>query len=421
MKRVIVLLNILLASAGLCLIACSDNSIAGGTVTETTNGFVALSCGTPVSGATVLLVDPSLRNLMERSPVIDSTTTGDDGSFTLNVRVADSLNLQIYYQNNATIVPNSNVAPDDTIKLSETGSYEGILRNESGHPLRLHLLGTAYSSTVGPDGSFNFGSIASGTHTVIASFAYADTTVFALGTVFQIQSAQQLYDTTLFVDPLVVPLDKFDAGFGRPTLGHIVDDIVWYTYSDSVSRRYDRETEQWIICQSSPMLGGNTSVSATKIDDGNAGGLLTTSVVLGDAIQYPYAGLGIVLAANYSSLEMDLSSMTAFSFEAQGTGVLRVRFESNMLEDVGGNRHYTYLLELEDSWQTVQITPESLQLLPYDAGIAHDYPWSVTSSSINRIEFEFLHEENTIGDTLHFECDNMVFHGVRLEEFVEIR
>ena len=401
-------------SVSLLTLNCSDNTVAGGI--ETTNGGVAMINGHPAEGATVRLVMPTFEGVIQNSLVVDSAITGDDGSFILNREIDGNYNLQIEHEQGAVVVRGFRAVHNQIIDLYEQGQLSGRVNSDLAGPVRLNLWGSAYSAIADENGSFDFGPVAPGVYKMVAVVPLStDPTATTLSpkSVLDIGSAENIHDTIDVSDPLT-------EGLPYHSLGHFVDDIVWYTFSDSISRRYDPHSAQWIIDETAPRLEGNSSIQVSSLPDITSGGPLGAIAVLGDEYDYPYAGLGTSLAYDYSGLLMNLSSMTHFTFNARGNGVLRIRFGSDLLEENNGGGQYTYQFVLTDDWQQIEITPDSLELTPFDEDLAAQYPWSEAAATTNRIEFEFSISNNAVGDTLILECDNMVFHGVRLEELIEI-
>ncbi|MDG5813968.1 hypothetical protein QA601_02675 [Chitinispirillales bacterium ANBcel5] len=204
------------------------------------------------------------------------------------------------------------------------------------------------------------------------------------------------------------------------SLDYFVDDMVRYTFSDSLTRGYDRSFGRWVIYGSSPQMGGNSAITVSQVPNSTTGGTLDVTAVLGESFQYPFEGIGTLPASKNSGVIMNLSSMSSFTFDARGQGTLRMRFGSDLLDEADEQRQYSYTFGLTEDWQQIEVTPEMLQLFTYDADAEAQFPWADASKRINRIEFEFSYFHNSIGDTLCFESESMIFHGVRFEEMVEL-
>ena len=417
MMKLFILLTIFATS--LLTLSCSDNTIAGGI--ETTNGGVAMVNGHPAEGATVRLVKPTFEGVLQNSVVIDSVITKDDGSFVLKREIDGNYNLQIEHEQGAVVVRGFRAAHNQIIDLFEQGHLSGRVNSDLAGPVRLNLWGSAYSATADEEGRFDFGPVAPGTYKMVAvvplSTDPASKTLIS-ESVFTIASAESIEDTLLISDSLTDGISYF-------SLGYFTDDIVWYTFSDSLTRVYNRHSGQWEFDENSAQLGGNSSITVLQVPDISSGGLLSLSAVLRDEYAYPYAGLGTLPALGGRVLSLDLSSMTSFTLNVRGQGVVRIKLGSAILDESNGQgsvqRQYSYTFRLTEEWQQIEITPESLQLTPFDEDLAEQYPWSETAAVTNRIEFEFSVSNNAVGDTLILECDSMVFHGVRLEELIGIR
>lgn len=400
------------------VLRCQSGEDVAGATSETTNGGVALVGGRPAEGASVKLIRADMSVLDSAGPaIVDSTAVDSLGVFRFDA-ISAGHNLQIDHPYGAALIATDNMASGDTIRLLQQGRYAGMALQGAASAHSAYLWGTAYHCAPDSNGRFDFGAIAPGTYPVLFQTS-GSPSGYAFNTILRIGENEAKYDSSANADPDRLPLDRFDAGFGLTALGYFVDDIVWYYFTDSLTRYYDDATGQWAFQHVAPGERGNSILVPSVIPDGNVGSLLSVTAVLGDGIAYPYAGLGVLLAEAGHNQRMDLSAMSAFSLRARGQGTVRIRFESAVLDSIDRGRQYTYLYTLTDSWRSLSIHPDSLALVPYDAAIAASVPWSAAATAIDRIEFEFVSSDNTIGDTLSFDFDDLVFESVRLEDIID--
>ncbi len=390
------------------------NSLAGAT-SETTNGIVAMAEGKPAAGAKIRIVSPDFWE--NENAVIDSVVADTNGVFNLDSVVLADNYIQIDHADGAVILRDGVPEKGDTIALPIPGKYSGVIQENAFAVENLAIVGTAYRANVNEFGAFDFGTVAPGVYSVLVKVGRGDTAHYALNTALSIGPEDQVIDASVNTDPSIVPLDRFDASFGLTTLGYLVDDIVWYYYSDSVSRRYDRRTDSWV---SADLVhgewAGSSYISVERVPGKTFGGKLRAESVLDSTARYPYAGVGVLFAADGEVVPMDLSKMSHLSMVVSGKGLVEVRLESTLLDSAGVNRHYSDKIWLTETEQRVRISTDGLRMEPFDSTAAAQFPWERASRSINRIEFEFSFRNNPKGEYLWMNCDDISFEGIRIEE-----
>lgn len=393
---------------------CSGGDVAGGTGTETTNGGVAVVAGAPAGGALVRLIDTEgwiSKTARGESVVLDSTITDSNGRFHFDNPRAEHYNVQIDHPQGALFVADCHLN-GDTLRLAQHAVYAGVLTPTSGLLARALLGGSAYRATPATNGVVRFGAVAPGTYPIVALQGTSATAALIFGGARIVGQSGEQYGDTLSADTAVVPLDGFSTGFGMSELGYLLGGTWWYYYSDSLSRNFNPNTRQWDFAQINP-YGGNTVINPELISGANGNTMLSATVVLGNAVAYPVGGIGISLG-RAGGEAVNLSSMTAFSFRARGTGTLRLRLESLALDSIDTHKQYTTTIALPDSWTQFRIIPSMLAIDFPDTVLEETVPWITAGRAIKRIEFEFLFTSNTVGDTLVLQLDNLAFEGVSL-------
>ncbi|MBD3322085.1 MAG: hypothetical protein GF350_13385 [Chitinivibrionales bacterium] len=404
-------------------LGCGSQPTAGGTGTETVNTYAFLSTGEPARGATVRVIDAegwldSTRS--GSSPVIESTVVGDDGRFSMDPRTRAGIeNLQIDYPGEALLLRHvhRDRLSGDTIRLDVPASYGGTLSSGTAPISRLLLAGSAYQADVDASGAFSFPAVAAQAY---AALIVTNTTSPGLVTGGSVNLApgENVTDTGLNVSPARLLVDNFEGGVGPSALGLIRPVLSWYAYSDSFDLTWDWDTRSWEWSKSikgAPY--GHSDMTITAIPDDRGGTAAEFVALLDSAYSYPYAGIGIPLASLKSG-GVDLSSMSAFSLRAAGSGTIRIRLETQLLRNINNSdSHFTYSLALDSTWRKYTIPIDSFTIQPA-LSQPGQYTWQDVARNVEFIEFHFSHVNNPGADTLQLRIDDVYLENVTLDSLL---
>lgn len=367
---------------------CSDT--AGGTGTETTNGFVALSDGSPASGAVVRLRKSqdwygALKS--SESTLWDSTTCDANGFFDFGTLHDFSYTLEIIHGDEGQIVVDNHA---DSVVLASYCSFSGDVPTGV---TAVYLGGSDYDAAV-ENGRYSFEKVAPGYYPV---FVKKDDAI-QLATTVEVTAA-----TSELSIPTVKGLifDNFTVGFETSPLNYLATQLYWYTFSDSSSFRFYKG--EWELKQLSEHKG-NTAIFP-EISEGT----MKLHVELGDKWDYPFAGIGAALLKDQTGL--NLSSLDTIFLRARGAGIFRVSLESNLL-DSASLSDYGALCTLSTAWKEFQIPVEDLHLRVRDSLFEKAQPWSTVSKQIDRIECSYQSLENSVNKALEIELDYLIWGGV---------
>lgn len=376
----------------LLFLSCSDQ--AGGTGTETTNGFVALSDGSPAAGAIVRVRKSSQwyeAISKGESTLLDSVVCNEQGFYDFGILYDESHIYEVTHGDESTLEA---LQIKDTLHLKQSVTLSGTVPTGVTTVL---LGGTDYTATVVQD-SFHFTSLPRGYFPLF----YQEPTGVSLASGIWIDQEDELFTP---VDHSGLLLNDFVAGFDRSPMDYVTNILYWYTYSDSCSRTY--KDGLWEI-KSLSEHGGSSSVALSSDKES-----MILDVTLGDKWDYPFGGVGAVLLKNGNGY--NLEKMDTLKFRARGSGVFRMALESKILDTVS-DTHYGTLCTLTTDWKEYLVPVDELHIYNKDSVHSITHPWSSVAKEINRLECGFLHVQNKVEQELHLELDWIVFGGLKIED-----
>lgn len=347
------------------------------------------SLNRPVVHASVKIIpsDAWFENVFSGSDVVaDSAVTDTSGVIRFDSLAAENYNLQVDHPSGGALVRDFHGTDSEsvnTITIRKYGSISGSISSTSGTPARIRLAGTAYSASVGSDGTYTLPTIPEGVCYPIIMAADSQWTCAHTVTVISSEASvsnEEVSFTTLLID-------DFEDSAGTAKMGRFVNNYYLYAMHadiDSASAAYRIVT------------GG--------IDAGNA--LLGTLIT-----RHAWALVGFSLGVKPDGdSTWDFSPATGCSFYAKGSGTLNVSFESDFIEKKGSYKHYSADIVLQEQWRHYTISFDSLSFKE-DLNPAPDITWEESARSIKRIEFNALE-----GDTVEFRLDDLAIEGIDLSK-----
>lgn len=389
MLRILLLLSCLLFFVG-----CSDT--AGGSGTETTNGYVALSDGTPAAGAIIKARTSSLwyKSLLESTvTVFDSVICDDKGFYDFGDLLESNVSLEITHGTEALML---SVIPDTTVVLKPSVSISGTVAPTISE---VYLSGSDIFTSA-KNGTYTLESVPQGDYGLFYKDSSAN---YAVSQMVQVAGSSTDLDVTLSTGVL---FQDFSSGFDRSPLEYVCGGNGWYTFSDSVGLMY--EQGEWKQKELSSHNGNTTCTPQVS------NGILDFSARLGTKALNIFAGLGVAVwdgkVGGYN-----LSNMSAIRFRVKGTGVADISLESENLPDTSSQ--YRVTCTLTTDWKEYTITVDDFHMMDKDSLIEKANPWSSVSKEINRIEFLFQGSKNDAEKDLQLQMDYFYFEGMQLSDF----
>jgi hypothetical protein len=407
MKRTVCIAAIVVTT----LLYCSENKIAGGSGTETTNSFAYLENGAPAKNCKVFLIDSKkwLCQADSGSFIIDSTTARNDGSFTFECKDADKnrkLSLQIDHDISGLFRRNVSFGDLDgaTFVLDKYSSIHGVIPGAQAlTPVKID--GTTYSVVTAADGSFMFEKVPSGMY---ALFTQNGSGFLAVGSVklpsdslmtvaFQPKSAE----TFLITD--------FECGYKSPIAEAGGIELFWYLFSDSADKSYNYELSQWVDNTSADVIKtGKSSIKCLIGPDSKGSLSLQVNGDLDNECEFPYAGVGMVLYTEGDN-GVDLQNADSLKVEAMGNGSVRIIFiaeHPTKKEDI----RFFGVIDLNKSTSPIAVNLNSLKI---DSGTPDSLrvSWEQACKRVRIVEFAFYGSDNATGSVFSAEIDNVIFIG----------
>lgn len=401
------------------LVSCSSN-VGGGTGTgaETTNGIVLSSTGKPVVDAKVLVIDrgewhENYKN--KKDFVYKIGVTDSNGAFIID-SLPDHYNLQIDYGDEGIIIEDTMLVEGIELSLKKHGSFIGSVNDSFLNTHALLLAGTSYRTTIKSNGHFEFNSIPEGKFPVFAEEP----------------------DSLLMVRVLKLSTDSIVRHENIPVLTHslLVEDFQTGEFEFTVLGR--STGSEWYVFNDQdtsskfPYFNSVQSANVKYLNDGEFA-LHYYCELRGDYSQanddeHPYSGIGFTLGESWvdKDTSFELKEMDSLTFKAKGNGIIRIKIGDLITDSVFGGEwnDFGYYLELEsaDEWKSYSITPDMLTLAHIDSTKeGHDLTWDSVANHIYRIEFEFNGFHNSINDDLNLWLDDIVIHGINLEQLIKYR
>jgi len=386
------------------LLFCScncDNTVSGGTSTETTNGMLILeSNNVPVVNATVIIVDNSVWYESAKqgiSPAADTLVSDTNGRIYPIFTDMSGYTVQIQHNGEAAIVKGFT----DTIVLQKGYSLVGSAIGFDS----VKIAGTTLVSPV-VNNSFLIENVPIGIYTLYAK----SPAVFSYLGRFELSqfSTEKLYEVDLYT----ILFDDFQGGFQDNPLAAVTYGVSWYTYSDKESGAlYDNE---WTFF---PIGGSGTS---TVLPEESTGTIMAT-VDLRSGVDGAYGGLGAILEADSSKRGFDLTKMSALQIKIRGTGKVIIAFRTEQIDSLNEAGAYGFiapwhfLVDLTGTMTDTILQVSNIDLNPGYDTIALNYPWLLCSKSVKNIQIGYRETENSTDSTYWFEVDERRFFGFDLK------
>lgn len=403
------------------LVSCSGDMSSGGpgTGAETTNGIILSSAGEPVVNAQILIIDRAMWHDNYKHSidfVHTSATTDSAGKFIINDSLPKSYNIQVDFNDQGIIIEDSSFFNGDTILLKKYGSFVGSINDSTLHTSALFLAGTNYRANIKSNGHFEFNKLSEGIFPVFAE--EPDSLLMVRVLKLATDSTVKHENIPILAQSLLV--EDFQTGeFEFTVLGRSTGSE-WYAYNDQDSH------------SKFPYFYSIQTTTVNYLNDGEYA-LHYYSELRGDYsqakdLEHPYTGIGFTLGESWvdKDTSFELSEMDSLSFRAKGNGVIRIKIGDLITDSVFGgewNDFGCYLeLESDSEWQSYSITPSMLSLAQIDSTKpGYDLTWNDVADYIYRIEFEFNGFNNNIEEDLNLWVDDIVIHGINLEQLIKYR
>lgn len=398
------------------LVSCSgDLSGNPGTGAETTNGKIMASTGEPAINAEVLVIDRTGWHNDYKNVIKYKTTTDSNGVFSLpNESLPNHYNIQVDYNDEGIIIDDTIYSEETPLKLKKYGSFIGSINDSSLNTKALFLAGTNYKTTIKSNGHFEFNKISEGKFPVFAE--EKDSLLMVRVLKVSTDSIVKHENIPVLTQSLLV--EDFQTGeFEFTVLGKSTGSE-WYAYNDQ---------------DSSSLFPYFNSIQTTNIKYLNDGefGLHYYCELRGDYSQakyneHPYSGIGFTLGESWvdTDTSFELLEMDSLTFRAKGNGVIRIKIGDLITDSIFGGEwnDFGYYLNLDEDWKTYSVTPDMLTLAQIDSTKeGHDLTWEEVADYIHRIEFEFNGFNNDINEDLNLWLDDIVIHGINLEQLIKYR
>jgi hypothetical protein len=199
-------------------------------------------------------------------------------------------------------------------------------------------------------------------------------------------------------------LDDFDDNDNVSILNAITGKAYWYVYTDTLAKGNSIILPYGIV-HSFPL--GITDTAAF------AGKSVRTTIILGKAINSPYAGIAINLEPKSSS-SADLSAMQSFSFMLKGSGQIRVIFWSKLATTSYADSQVWWgqfgtIEQCPAAWTKTIIRPQDIITPVNSKQRADSLKWQDAATGIYKIEFSTWRD--TV-DTVRISIDQVYLNGV---------
>lgn len=381
--------------------SCTSDNLAGGNSSETTNTKILASSREPAKGAKVYLIDAEnwtyyiSRN---KSPILDSTVTDENGNFRFDTIPLTNCNLQIDHDSSGLLVRNFSRAgkvtqQSDTLQLLEYAAINGSCLVHSDIVNLALLEGSGYTSSIVSNKQFSLSKVAPGTYPLLFKSKIGFIDIIRADSLYPRQSKS--------LDNIIVNfkeyfIDDFEDGDSISIPG-LITGAHWYSFVDVES-----------------------SMNKTiEYSPENQNYYLSTDITLRANEVGSFAGTGVYLDKNHG--EWDLATIKSISFMAKGSGTFRISMESAHIDDLSVDSIYSWphfgaLFTVDSTWKLFSIPVDSLSIIQntplYNSGIT----WAEAVKRIVRIEFEASPMYSSLGAS-RLMIDNVKLDGISDTEF----
>ncbi len=374
-------------TALLFFISCSDSVGDGGATVDVTNGIMVISSlGLPAAGSTAEVIDGALwHELIESgvSPVVDTITANEDGLLIPGSTIG-SRSIFISYGTEVGII-HGNV---DTVYLEEAITLKGSAEGE-----KIFFAGTPYSAEINND-SFIIAGIPTDLYSPYIKISDSI-----------LPSARIKISGDSTINPISenrLLFDDFKGGFANNPLRAVSSGVFWYLTSDSTKMGYINN--EWV--SKNEISTGNSDISAEELDE-----KIKTILFLGNKTNSAFAGIGATVRGTSATDGFNLSEMTSVSMRIRGTGItyFSLKTKQNIELNISS---YGKTLDLDSTWQDIEIPVDSLSLSAEDSTYEISHPWSTVSKDVQHIQFMWNSNNNMSDSSYWMEVDTIFFNGI---------
>jgi hypothetical protein len=151
----------------------------------------------------------------------------------------------------------------------------------------------------------------------------------------------------------------------------------WYMFADTKGSAVTNKAGETVVAKTN---------DASMIPDSSLYVKLTTSK---STEPYPYAGVGCLLAGSEDGEYLDLSKMTAITMKIQGSGKVRMHFET---KDIASKSYtwgwYGKEITIPSSWTEMSIPVSELIPEEYSDPAKNSMTWASGKSAVNKLSFQ---------------------------------
>ncbi|KMQ50437.1 hypothetical protein CHISP_2684 [Chitinispirillum alkaliphilum] len=399
---------------GLSLIVtgCAYDNVAGGSGgtdypnTRTITGKVQSCDGLPLNNGLVYVVEGSewLTCVYEgKSEIVDSTRTASDGSFVVRVPEHKVSNLQIMDLEEALLVKDISSYPDYVerfdFKLKPGVDVSGKVQHTSVLSSEIRLSGSSYRTTVGPDGRFLFRNVPEGEYIVLTGADVGGAAEQTIGATLIVDSENDLENFRVHSNIDKVLIDNFSMGYGQTHIGRLIGTGGWW----------------FTVTDAGFGAGSTASVGTVSGESAFSGKSLKTRIKLDSSQPHPWGIVGFFVGRGGPNRYYNLEELEAVSFQAKGSGKVKLRLYSKLLESIQDNtEHFSYEIELSQKWTHYRIPIDSFTIEPGSRPNLQGYTLEQALKSVTTISFLADTPANSSGDTVYLWVDEIYLEGIRL-------
>jgi hypothetical protein len=382
-------------------ISCTSDNLAGGNSSETTNTKILASTNEVAKGAKVYLIDAENWTYYvsyNKSPILDSTTTNNNGEFRFDSLPLTNCNLQIDHESSGLLLRNfsrggKEILHSDTLKLLDYAAINGSCLVNSDSVNLAMLEGSGYTSSIISNKQFSLAKVAPGIYPL---FFKSQVGFIDIIRADHLNPRQNKSLNNIVVNFKEYFIDDFEDGDSISIPG-LITGAHWYNYVDVESSMH----------------------KTIAYDAVNQNYYLDADIILRTNQVGSFAGTGVYLDKNHG--EWNLSTVKSISFQAKGSGTFRISMESAAIDDLAPDSIYSWphfgaLFTLDSTWKSFTIPVDSLKLIQntpiYNSGIT----WAEAVKRIVRIEFEVSPMYSSLG-ACRLMIDNVKLDGISDTEF----
>ncbi|MBN1604641.1 MAG: hypothetical protein JW915_23735 [Chitinispirillaceae bacterium] len=370
-----------------CTSGIADSGGGGIDIGNPTKVCVVDSANHPVRNASIKLIpsnDWIDQTLQGKNTVSRSFTTDASGIATLDSLDSGTYNIQVDHVNGGAFINGFTTADSSgalNIRLENYGSVSGkIISGTSNTASRISLAGSAYSASVGADGSFTLAQVVESVFVPMVMSSDSRWTIAPSIAVTAVASST--YNRNISFTTFLI--EDFENLTSTSGVGGLLRRDGTYTKAGTGSAEYSIVSDAWL---------SSNALEGLLIRKGS----------------YALVGLSIGYKPDGDSL-WDFSKATGFSFYGKGRGTVNISFETDTLDKLSYIKHYSASITFSEEWQHIVIPFDSLSFYP-DDNPDPLLSWKECAPSVKRIEFNVLE-----GDTVRFWIDDLTVEGTDFSE-----